>query len=353
MNAPSPPPLRLAEIAERLGGTLEGNPDQLICGVAEPAGAGPEDIAILSDKRRLQELESSNAGAVLADRPWKVGRPAVRVRNARLALADLIRYFHPPQNPPPGVHEKAHIGRNVKLGREVCLQPGVVLDDDVQIGDRAILYPNVYVGRGSRIGRDTVIYANVSIYRDVEIGDRVILHSGATLGSDGYGYAQREDGSHCKIPHIGRIVVEDDVEIGANSSVDRATLGETRIGRGTKIDNLVQVAHNVKIGENCLLLGQAGMAGSSTLGPGVILAARAGVGDHVEIGEKAILTALTVVNRDVEPGTMWASARVPRPAVEHGKLEVSLGKVPDALKRLGGLEERLATVEKHVKGGNK
>ncbi|MFQ5914336.1 MAG: UDP-3-O-(3-hydroxymyristoyl)glucosamine N-acyltransferase [Nitrospinota bacterium] len=348
MNSASRPSLRLTQIAERLNGALEGDPDLLIRGVAEPARAGPEEVVFITDKRRLGDLETSKAGAVVIGGPWPIERPSVRVRDVRLALAQMLSYFHPPEHPSPGIHEKAHVGRNVELGREVCLHPGVVLDDDVRVGDRTVLYPNVYVGRGSRIGRDAVIYANVSIYRDVEIGDRVVIHSAATLGSDGYGYAQREDGSHCKIPHVGRVVVEDDVEIGANSAVDRATLGETRIGRGTKIDNLVQVAHNVRIGEHCLLLGQAGMAGSATLGNGVILAARAGVGDHVQVGDKAILTALTVVNRDIEPGTLWAAARTPRPGVEHAKLEISLGKVPESLKTLSEHGERLAAIERFL-----
>jgi len=346
MNPASPPPLRLAEIADRLGGALEGDPDLLIGGVAEPAEAGAEDIVFLADKRRLRDLESSPAAAVVVGGPWEVGKPAVRVRDARLALSELLDHFHPRELPPPGIHEKAHVGRNVELGRGVCLLPGVVLDDNVRIGDQTILYPNVYVGRGSRIGRQGVIHANVSIYRDVEVGDRVIIHSGATLGGDGYGYVRREDGTHRKIPHIGRVIVESDVEIGANAAVDRATLGETRIGRGTKIDNLVQVAHNVRIGENCLLLGQSGMAGSSSLGEGAILAARAGVGDHVHIGDRATLTALTLVNRDVKPGTLWASARIPRPAYEHARLEISLGRVPEALKTIADHQKRLSAIEK-------
>ncbi len=350
MNPASPPPLRLAEIADRLGGALEGDPDLLIGGVAEPAEAGPEDIIVLADKRRLRDLESSSAAAAVVGGPWEVGKSAVRVRDTRLALAELLEHFHPRELPPSGIHEKAHIGRNVVLGRGICLLPGVVLDDDVRIGGQTVLYPNVYVGRGSRIGRQSVIHANVSIYRDVEVGDRVIIHSGATLGGDGYGYVQREDGTHHKIPHTGRVVVENDVEIGANAAVDRATLGETRIGRGTKIDNLVQVAHNVRIGENCLLLGQAGMAGSSSLGEGVVLAARAGVGDHVHVGDRAILTAMTVVNRDVESGTLWASARIPRPAYEHGRLEISLGRVPEALKIIADHQKRLSAIEKNRRG---
>jgi UDP-3-O-[3-hydroxymyristoyl] glucosamine N-acyltransferase len=350
MNNNSPRPLPLAEIAERVGGSLEGPPDFLIRGVAEPAEAGPEDIIVLSNKSRLQAVEMSKAGAVVAGGPWEVGRPVVRVKDARLALAFLLEHFHPLQFPPTEIHEKAHIGRNVKLGRDVCLQPGVILDDDVHIGDRTVLYPNVFVGRGSRIGKETVIYANVSVYWGVEIGDRVIIHSGVVLGSDGFGFAQQEDGTHRKIPHVGRVVVEDDVEIGALTAVDRATMGETRIGRGTKIDNLVQVAHNVKIGEDCIVAGHAGIAGSSTLGRGVILAAGAGVSDHVKIGDRAILTARTGVHRDIEPGTSWAAASLARPSIEHMKLEIELGKVPDALKSIKKHAERLTAIEKRMEG---
>ncbi len=350
MNDTSPRPLPLAEIAAGVGGTLEGPAELLIRGVAEPAEAGPEDIIILTNKRRLQSVQMSKAGAVVAGGPWEVGRPVIRVKDARLALAFLLKHFRPLQFPPAEIHEKAHIGRNVKLGRGVSVQPGVVLDDDVHIGDGTILYPNVFVGRGSRIGKETVIYANVSVYWGVDIGDRVVIHSGAVLGSDGFGFAQQEDGTHWKIPHVGRVVIEDDVEIGALSVVDRATMGETRIGRGTKIDNLVQVAHNVKIGEDCILAGQAGIAGSSTLGRGVILAAGAGVSDHVKVGDRAILTVRTGVHRDVEPGTTWAAASLPRPLLQKAKLEIELGKLPDALKTIKNHEERLVTIEKRMEG---
>lgn len=351
MNRASLPALRLKDISERLGGSLIGDPELIIRGVAEPSRAAPDQIIALSDKRRLSEVEASRAGAVVSEleRGFE-GKSAVRIPNARLALAVLLGFFYRNKHPQPGIHPSAIIGRDVRLGRDVAVHAGVVLDDGVEVGDRTVLYPQVYVGRNCRVGSECVFYSNVSIYHDVEIGNRVIIHSGSVLGSDGYGYARREDGGHEKMPHTGRVVVEDDVEIGALSAVDRATLEETRIGQGTKIDNLVQVAHNVKIGENCLLLGQAGMAGSSSLGQGVTVAARSGVGDHVHIGDRAILTALTAVNRDVQPDSLWAAARIPRPFVEHMKLEISLGKVPQALKTLDDLEKRLTDLEGKITG---
>ena len=352
MNCISPPSFRLKEISDKLGGSLKGNPELIIRGIAEPSKASSDQIIVLSDKqRRLHEAKSSQACAVVSEIEHGYGdKSVILVTNSRLALVSLLGLFYAREHFKSGIHSNAVIGQNVRLGKNVAVHAGVVLDDNVELGDQTVIYPHVYVGRDSKLGRECVVYANNSIYHDVEVGNRVTIHSGSVLGSDGYGYVQSEDGKHTKMPHVGRVIVEDDVEIGALSSIDRATLGETRIGRGTKIDNLVQVAHNVKIGENCLLLGQVGMAGSSSLGQGVTLAARSGVGNHVHIGDRAILTALTLVNRDIPPGTVWAAARVPRAMTEHGKIEVSLGKVPQALKNLNNLEKRLKDLEERIIG---
>lgn len=354
MNRISPPSFRLKEISDKLGGSLKGDPELIIRGVAEPSRASFDQIIVLSDKqRRIQEVKSSQACAVVSEMEQGFGdKSVILVTNSRLALVSLLGLFYAREHFESGIHSSVVIGKNVILGKNVAVHAGVVLDDNVELGDRTIIYPHVYIGRGSKLGRECVIYANNSIYHDVEIGNRVVIHSGSVLGSDGYGYIQGEDGKHKKVPHVGRVTIEDDVEIGALSTIDRATLGETRIGQGTKIDNLVQVAHNVKIGENCLLLGQAGMAGSSSLGQGVTLAARSGVGNHVHIGDRATLTASTLVNRDIPSGTMWAAARIPRPMIEHAKIEVSLGKAPQALKNVNNLEKRLKNLEERIIGGS-
>jgi UDP-3-O-[3-hydroxymyristoyl] glucosamine N-acyltransferase len=236
------------------------------------------------------------------------------------------------------------IGERVHLGRDVTLFPFVTLSNDVTLGDRVVLYPGVFIGPGSSIGDDTVIYANATVYDRVRIGGRVIIHGGAVIGADGFGYVPGPDGHHQKIPQVGGVRVEDEVEIGANVCIDRATLGETLIRRGTKIDNLVHIAHNVEVGEDNLLLAQVGISGSCHLGTHVTLAGQVGLSDHVQIGDHATVIAQTGVAKDVEPRAIVTGT----PAIPHAlwrRVQAATPRLPELLRTVAALERRLAALE--------
>ena len=342
----TPTPLSLRAVADRVGGRLEGPEDQVVRGVSDLAGAGPEDVSFVAVAKWLGDLAGSRAGALLVGGDLKVDRPAIRVKDTYSAIIDLIEYFHPPRTLAPGLSERAVLGENVRIGRDVTLAPYVVLEDGVEVGDGAALYPGVFVGRGSRIGPGAVVYSNVSIYWGVEIGARVIIHSGTTIGSDGYGYRPQPDGTHRKFPQVGSVVVEDEVEIGANVTIDRAALGVTRIGRGTKVDNLVHIAHNVEIGPNCLLLGQVGIAGSCSLGEGVTLGGQVGVSERVRVGDRSTVTSGGGVLEDLPGGKVYTGCPV-LPHVEQGRLQVSLKRLPGLFKTVRGLLARVESLERN------
>jgi len=236
------------------------------------------------------------------------------------------------------------IGQNAVIGADPSIHPYAVIADEVRIGDRAIIYPGVWIGKGTTIGDDAVIYSNVNIRENVHIGHRVIIHAGATIGSDGFGYAT-EDGRHHKIPQVGGVIIGDDVEIGANTTIDRATLGNTVIKRGTKIDNLVQVAHNVTVGEHCILVAQVGIAGSCTLGKYVVLAGQAGLADHVTIGDGAVVTAQSGVLDDVQPGQVMGGTFA-MPLREWLKTQALIKKLPDLKKEVAALKSQVQELRK-------
>jgi UDP-3-O-[3-hydroxymyristoyl] glucosamine N-acyltransferase len=244
------------------------------------------------------------------------------------------------------------MGERVSLGQAVTLCPFVTLSDDVTIGDRVVLHPGVFVGIGASIGDDTVLHANVTVYDRVTIGQRVIIHAGAVLGADGFGYVQDPDGHHHKIPQVGGVRVEDDVEIGANVCIDRATLGETLIRRGTKIDNLVHIAHNVEVGEDNLLLAQVGISGSCRLGTHVTLAGQVGLIDHVHIGDHATVIAQAGIAKGVEPGAVMAGT----PAIPHTlwrRVQAATPRLPELLRTVAALERRIAALEASQSGAQK
>ncbi|OFX32536.1 MAG: hypothetical protein A2Z07_09375, partial [Armatimonadetes bacterium RBG_16_67_12] len=268
--------MKLAELAHLARAELAGSGEIEIGAVTDLEHAHPDSIVMVADHRRLAEAEASPAAALLvsAQAP-AVRKPTLRAANLRAAFARALAALAPPAGPVPGIDPSAVVAPDARIGLGVRIGPRAVIGPGVQLGDRTAIHAGVAVGEGTRIGAGCVIYPNVTIYPGSVIGDRVILHAGAVIGSDGFGYAF-EDGAHLKIPHLGRVVIEDDVEIGANTAVDRATLGETRIGRGTKIDNLVQVGHNVVIGPGTIVVAQVGIAGSVTIGDGALLGGQAG-----------------------------------------------------------------------------
>src|SRR5216684_7641712 len=327
----------LEQIAALTNGTLMGRPDLVITGVAGLSEASPGDLSFVAGEDASEEGMSTRAAALLVPRPIDgLGCAQIVVTNPALAMAQVVEKFFVPQRPAIGVSKFVSRGTEVVLGEGVSIWPFVTLDDRVSIGRGTTLYPNVFVGEGSIIGEDCVIYPNVTIRERVTIGNRVIIHPGTVVGSDGFGYIQ-EGGRHHKIPQVGTVLIEDDVELGANVTVDRATFGRTLIKRGTKVDNLVQIAHNVTIGEHSILVAQVGIAGSTTVGSDVVIGGQAGLADHLDIGDRVIIAARAGVNRSLTSGQIVSGA----PAIPH---EISI-KAQAVIPRLPELRQHVRALE--------
>jgi UDP-3-O-[3-hydroxymyristoyl] glucosamine N-acyltransferase len=326
---------------------VEGNAALRLSGVRGLDQAGPEHLSFLADSRRATRVRESRAGAVIAPSVEAAGgRPAVIVPEPLLAIAAWLEVFQRPERPRPGVARGARVHPTARLARGVCVAAGATIGARARVGTRTIVGPGAFVGADAEIGEDGVLHANVVVYGGCRIGDRCVLHAGAVVGSDGFGYVW--DGQrHRKIPQVGIARLEDDVEVGANAAIDRATFGETVVGRGTKIDNLVQVGHNVLIGEHSLLCGQAGVAGSTRIGRRVTLAGQAGVADHATIGDGAIATAQSgiVTGSHVEAGAT-VSGMPAAPHREFLKRAAWVARLPELARRVEQLERRLAEAGK-------
>lgn len=332
--------MKLRELAEILGAELAGQADSEIVGAAGIRDAGEGFITFVAEKKYLKELEHTRAAAALVpiDSP-DMPLPLLRVKNPRFAFARVLGLFYVKPYQTSGISEKAALGRNVIIGSEPSIHPFAVVADDAKIGDRVTLYPGVYIGKGTIVGDDCLIYPNVSIGENIRIGKRVIIHAGAVLGSDGFGFVT-DGGKHHKIPQVGGVIIEDDVEIGSNCSIDRATLGNTLIRKGTKLDNQVQIAHNVTIGEHCLLAGQVGIAGSTTLGNYVVLGGQAGVADHITIGDKVMAGGGSALTQDIDAGQIIAGYNA-MPIRDWLKVQAVLPKLPELKKAISKLERQI------------
>jgi UDP-3-O-[3-hydroxymyristoyl] glucosamine N-acyltransferase len=331
--------MTLGELARALGATLEGGPEDLeITGVAGIEDATPGTLTFVADRRHESHLASTLAAAVLLahDGPRPV-LPVLRVAHPYLAFVDAMELFRPPERPAPGIHATALIAATAVLGPGASVGAYVVIGEGVEIGRGAVLHPRVTIYRGARIGDEFTAHAGVVVREAVTIGDRVTLHAGAVIGSDGFGFVPRA-GGHRKIPQLGTVIVEDDVEIGANATVDRATLGATRIGHGSKIDNLVMIGHGCQLGPGCLLAAQVGLAGGTRLGAGVMLGGQVGASGHLTIGDGAQVAAQSGVHRDIPAGAVHGGY----PAVDIRRWR----RTTSALPRLPGLFRRLRRVEK-------
>lgn len=341
--------MRLGELARRVHGEVHGDPNLDVSGVKTLEEAGPEHLSFYHNRRYLNAALRSRAGALLVGDPAPFpGRTLLLHPEPYLALAEILEIFYPPPRPQPGVHPTAVVASSAQLGAGVSVGPGAVIGEEVTIGDRVVIGANCVIGDHCSIGPETVLHPGVVIEPRCQVGARCILHAGVVVGSDGFGFATSK-GVHRKVPQVGRVVIEDDVELGANVCVDRATLGETRIGRGTKVDNLVQIGHNVVIGEGCLLVAQTGIAGSSKLGRGVILAGQAGVTGHVTVGDGAIITAKAGAMEDIPPGVM-VSGMPARPHREWLAAQARLYRLEKVLERFAELEKRLARLEEEHAG---
>jgi UDP-3-O-[3-hydroxymyristoyl] glucosamine N-acyltransferase len=335
----------LAELAVRLGCRLQGDGAVEVFRVAAIDDAGPGDLTFLSNRKYASLLPSTRASAAIvhdavADAPC----PTLRTRNPYVALANAIAVLTPPRQPAGGVSPLASIDPSATIGPDVTVGPFAVVGESVRIGARTVIYPHAVIGAGTTVGEECVIHAHVSIRDGLTIGNRVVIQDAAVVGSDGFGFARRDDGTHQKIPQVGGVVIEDDVEIGAQTAIDRPAIGVTRIGAGTKIDNLVQVAHGVKIGRNALLAAQSGIAGSTSLGDDVVLAGQTGVAGHLKIGDGVKVSAKSAVFADVRAGAHVAG--VPATDVETWRKAAVIAERLPALRRMiTDLEARLRAIE--------
>ncbi len=344
----------LADIASLLGvAPPDGaQADQLIRGVAPVDGAGPQDLSFVTSDQYARQLPTTKAGAVVVDKKVHLppdaapaAAPLMVVDDAELAVAKVLALFAPPvPRPPAGIDPAARVAASAKLGEGCAVGPNVFVGERVVLGPRVVLHPGVYVGDDVSIGEDCQFFPNVVVRERITIGRRVTIHAGSVLGSDGFGY--RWDGArHAKVPQIGTIVVEDDVEIGSCVCIDRAKFSETRVGRGTKIDNLVQVAHNVQTGPHCIIVAQVGLAGSARLGAGVVLGGQVAVRDHVTIGDGAMVAATSGVAEDTPPKSVVSGT----PAMPHRQSlreQAALRRLPDLVVQVRKLQEEVEALKK-------
>lgn len=334
-------PLTMAEVAERVGGRLVGDAELQVAGIAPVDEAAPDRLAFLAARRYARHVPDSRAAAFLVSREMEevLSDSATRVvaEDAYGAMRTLLQHFHPPSPWEAATHPTAVLGAGVRLGAGVWIGPYAVLEDDVAVGDGTRVGAHCVLGRGSVVGSDCRLHPHVVLYEETELGSRVIVHSGARLGSDGFGYTV-VDGEHAKIPQVGRCVVEDDVEIGANTTVDRGSLGDTRIGRGVKLDNLVHVAHNVRVGARSLLAALVGIAGSTRIGEGVWFGGQSGAINQLEIGDGVQVTIQTGVTRDISEGETVTGFPA-RPHREYLRSQALVSRLPKLVARLEELED--------------
>lgn len=343
----------LKEIAAFVGGEVVGDSQVVISGVSGIKEAKKGDITFLSSRHYMPLIETTQASAIITF--FDIGtasKPIVKTKDPSLAFGQVVSLFHPaPIKHPQGIHPTAVISKNAKLGAGVCVGAHAVIEDDVLIGDRTIIYAGCYIGHSARVGADCLFYPNVSIRERVSIGNRVFIQSGAVVGSEGFGYA-RVDGVYKLIPQVGTVVIEDDVELGANVTIDRARFDKTSIGKGTKIDNLVHIAHNVVIGENSAIAAQTGISGSTHIGNGVTIAGQAGLVGHIEIGDGAILAAQAGITKSVPAQTM-VSGYPARPHQEAMRIYAAMTRLPELVKIVGELKKKIEELEERVKNAER
>jgi UDP-3-O-[3-hydroxymyristoyl] glucosamine N-acyltransferase len=337
--------MQLRELAERLGCRLEGDGSVEIRRVAGLDLAGEGDVAFFANAKYAAALRRTRASAVIiGDNEPPAPCAMLRTSHPYLAFANALSLFAPAAQPPAGIHELGFVAPDASLGRDVSVGPFSSVSAGARIGERTVIHPNVHIGAGAVIGDDCVIHSHVAVRERCVIGNRVILQNGAVIGSDGYGFVRRPDGSHQKIPQVSIVVIEDDVEIGANTTIDRPAVGETRIRAGAKIDNLVQIGHGVTIGKNTLLAAQVGIAGSTSVGDGVTLAGQVGVAGHVTIGNGASAAGQSGITNSVPDGAFVSGY----PAIENRdwlKASVIFKKLPELRKKVADLEQRILELE--------
>ena len=344
--------LSLARIAEVVKGEIKGDKNKNICGVAPFDDAKGDEITFAGDAKFLKKIDETDAGAVIVPRDFQAStKNILRVDNPQLAFAMVLNLFYSPLKPEPGISSYSYIGKNFLCGREVSIAPFAVIGNNVTVGHCVVLHPNVVIGDNVVIGNDVQIHPNVTILEHCTIGNRVIIHAGTVIGSDGFGFAP--DGKkYYKIPHTGIVQIDDDVEIGAGNTIDRATFGKTWIKSGVKTDNLVHIAHNVTVGENSVLVAQVAIGGSVSIGKNAILAGQAAIADHLILGDDVTVVGQSGVAKSVPSGETVSGS----PAIPHRlwlRVQKILPRLPELKKKLEEIEKRLKKIERSERENGK
>jgi len=334
----------LAELACLLTGELEGDGETIICGLAPLDQAQAGDLAFVAESTPATQLAASRARAVLVAPQVRVDRPAIRVADPYLGFIHLLEHFFPQQHPAWGIDARAIIAPEVELGARVNIGPYVVIERGEGLGDDVTVHLGTNIGAVCAVGASCVLYAHVSLYPRVHLGRQVIIHSGAVIGADGFGFYALPDGVQRKIPQVGRVVIGDAVEIGANTCIDRATLGDTIIEPGVKLDNLVQIGHNSVVGAHSVFAGQVGLSGSVRIGSGVRIGGQAGIADHITVGDKVSISAQAGVLSDLEPGaTVYGTPALPGPVAK--RMHLYSLRLGDLFQQVKQLQRRLEELE--------
>jgi UDP-3-O-[3-hydroxymyristoyl] glucosamine N-acyltransferase len=329
-----------SQIAEQLGGEIVGDGSVKITGIAPAESAKAGDLTFAEKENYFAAAEQSQASAILVPDGFEsAAKVLIRVKNPRVAIAKALPLFFPSESHQPGIHESAVIHPTAQIDASAHVGPHCVVGAGARLGRRAVLMGGNHIGRDSKIGDDVCLHPNVVIYAKTQIGNRVIIHAGTVIGSDGYGYVF-DQGHHRKMLQVGHVIIHDDVEIGANAAIDRGALGATVIGQGTKIDNLVHVAHNVVMGRHCLVMGQVGFAGSTHLGDYVVIASQSGIAGHLRLGNQSTIGAKSGVMRDIpDGGTVLGYPAAPDKQVK--RQWAATAQLPDVIRRLRELEKRM------------
>ena len=333
----------LQEIADLVGGRIVGDAGVEIEGLDNIDGAGEKDLTFAVEPHIEKAKNCKAAAVMLPEGIEDFPKTALFVEDPRAAFAKLLEIFTPKLQRAVEVSDKAHIGKDVKLGKNVTIMPFAMVDDHAVIGDDVVLYPHTYIGQYAEIGAGSVIYSNATVREHCRVGKRCVVHSSAVIGSDGFGFTTK-DGVHTKVPQVGIVVLEDDVEIGAHDGIDRAAMGATVIGKGTKIDNLVHIGHNCKIGENCLIVAQTGISGSTTVGHNVTFGGQVGTVGHINIGANSVYAARSGIISDMPEGVFCAGFPV-QSHTEWLRMQAAMKKLPEMLKKMKQLEKKLAKYE--------
>jgi len=334
------PTFSTAQIATKLGGEVLGDSELILTGFAPADSAKQGDLTFAENSAYFSRADQSAAAAILVAEEFKslTGKTLVRIPNARLAFAQILPLFFPDPVFAPGVHPSAVVASSATVDPSAHIGPGCVVGDRAKVGAGVVLQARVYVGEDCQIGDQCRLFPNVTLYPRTQLGRRIRIHAGTVVGSDGFGYVF-DQGTHRKVPQVGHVIIHDDVEIGANVTIDRAALGATVIGKGTKIDNLVQIAHNVSIGEHCIVVAQVGIAGSTKLGNYVTLAGQVGLAGHLRLGDRVTVAAQSGVMHHIPEGQKWMGSPA-QPDRVTKRMLLAMERLPELLRRVSELEKR-------------